>query len=109
MIVKTEIVTWFGASAITVFPFIFIRPHLAGLNRMTIHEKKHLEQQKRWAIYGLGVGLLVWYFLYLFCFPVGLNPWRYKWEAEAFLTDKTLSIGEINTILALPPYHLWWH
>lgn len=41
------------------------------------HEKIHVLQQKE-------VGLLKFIFLYILCAPFLYNPWRYKWEYEAF-------------------------
>lgn len=48
------------------------------------HEQIHSEQQYRWG----KVGFPFWLWLYLVGFPLGLpflwNPWRKKWEYEAY-------------------------
>lgn len=41
------------------------------------HEMFHVKQQQE-------VGIIKYLFLYLFCFPFLWNPWRYKWEYEAY-------------------------
>jgi len=64
------------AAALTAWPFILVRPGMQGDAALLLHESAHLEQQRRWVIYGLGIGLLAWYLLYLFALPVGWNPWR---------------------------------
>lgn len=107
-IIKTNKVSWFKAGAITIFPFIFIHPNLMG-DWLTIeHEIIHYEQQKRWAIYGLGIGLIAWYMLYLLALPVGWNPFRYKWEMEAYTEGSLYSVETTKKILKQPPYYLWW-
>ena len=109
MIVLTKIVSLFGASAITVFPFVFIDSRIQRgtytWNMLVKHEKTHLEQQRQWAVYGLGVGLLVWFFLYLFCLPIWYNPWRRKWETEAYKATG-YSTDTIKCILRVKPYYL---
>lgn len=42
------------------------------------HEIIHVNQQEE-------VGLLKYIFLYLFCLPLFWNPFRFKWEYEAYL------------------------
>jgi len=42
------------------------------------HEIIHVNQQEE-------VGLVKYIFLYLFCLPLFYNPWRWKWEYEAYL------------------------
>jgi len=106
MIIKTRIVRWFLASVITLWPFILIDPNCANNQTILAHERVHLAQQKRWAIYGLGVGLLVWYFLYLFCLPAWYNPWRRRWESEAYTKAQGYNDEMIAAILRHPPYYL---
>lgn len=98
-----------GAAALTVWPFVFVVPGLYPHQRARIdrHEAVHLEQHRRWFVYGLGVGLLLWFALYLFALPVGWNPWRRKWETEAMRKEGRL-IGDINAALRKAPYYLWW-
>ncbi len=44
---------------------------------LILHENVHLKQQKE-------TGLLKFLFLYIFVFPLFWNPYRYKWELEAY-------------------------
>ena len=59
-IIRTRIVDWLGASAVTVWPVVFVSPSItaAALPQVLKHENVHLAQQRRWLVYGLGVGLL---------------------------------------------------
>ena len=41
------------------------------------HEEVHSVQMK-------DVGICSYLFLYLFAFPILWNPWRFKWEEEAY-------------------------
>lgn len=109
MIVETKLVRLFHASAITAWPFIFIDPGLTPTFKTgtLAHESVHLAQQRRWAIYGLGIGLLAWHFLYLLCLPVWKNPWRRKWETEAYMQGQKLDKEQIDGILKRRPYYLW--
>lgn len=107
-IIRTKYVRLFQAAAITAFPFIFIDPDCFTYEITLKHEKIHYNQQKKWAIYGLGVGLLAWFLLYLLVLPVGWNPFRRKWETEAFRSAEKYSTSWINKILREPPYYLWW-
>ena len=108
MIVIRAPVHWLGASAITLWPLVLVSPRLGTVQRGNIltHEAVHCEQQRRWATYGLGVGLLVWHLLYLLALPAWRNPWREGWEREAFrvcgFTD-----AEVAPILRQSPYWLW--
>ncbi len=107
MVIKTKILPP-GACAFTFWPFVFVHPRASENPRVLLHEGKHLEQQRRWAIYGLGVGLLVWYLLYLLALPVGWNPWRRKWETEALVAEGGNLHCDVAEILRRPPYYLWW-
>lgn len=109
MIIETRLVRLVGACAVTAFPFIFVEPGQgAQLLEVTLrHEGVHLRQQRRWFVYGLGVGLLAWHFLYLFCLPFGVNPWRRKWETEAFREGERYLPVQIDAVLSRPPYYLW--
>lgn len=44
--------------------------------RIIEHERVHIRQQRE-------AGVLLFIFLYLFCFPILYNPFRRKWETEA--------------------------
>ena len=106
MVVKTKILPR-GAIAFTAWPWIFVHPDFANSASLILHEGVHYRQQQRWAIRGLGVGLLFWFALYLLVLPVGWNPWRRKWETEAMLAEGRRSI-EIDIALRRAPYYLWW-
>jgi hypothetical protein len=100
----------FNATAMTVWPFVFISPKVGDgpmLRMALVHEDVHYHQQGQWLVYGLGVGLLVWFFLYLFCLPMYWNYWRRKWETEA-MEAQGLSAREIAWKLTQPPYYLTW-
>jgi len=59
------------------------------------------------ALEGAFLGLFLWRAVYLLALPVGWNPWRWKWEAEAY--RKTgVSEKRIRGILRGPLYKLWW-
>jgi uncharacterized membrane protein len=97
-----------GAIAFTFFPFVFVHPDAAPRESILTHEAVHYEQQRRWLIYGLGVGLLLWYLLYLLVLPVGWNPFRAKWEREAYLAQGRREAYIAKTLRGAP-YWLWWH
>jgi hypothetical protein len=87
-----------------VWPLVILGPRSG--DEALEHELVHIRQQERWLVRGLGVGLPLWFFLYLFALPVGWNPWRRRWEAEAYRRDGR-SEAEIERILSGPPYRLW--
>jgi len=115
MIVTFKLVKWVGASAITIFPFILVSPEIKAdydkggvLGVKTIkHEGVHIDQQKRWLIWGLGIGLLAWWLVYLLFLPVGWNPFRYRWEVAAMKAEGRTD-EEIAKALKAAPYYLWW-
>lgn len=51
------------------------------------HEEIHSRQQKE-------IGILRFLFFYLFVLPLFWNPWRYKWELEAYTKGTGLSEKE---------------
>ena len=106
MIVHTNIVGLFGASAITVFPFIFVAPG-AETPEILAHEGVHYAEQRRWAIYGLGIGLIVWEILYLLALPALWNPLRRGTETRAYLAQG-FSEERIRQVLRERPYWLWF-
>ena len=69
------------------------------------HEKIHIEQQSV-------VGLIKFVFLYLFCCPFFYNPWRWKWEMEAYTTGSRWNGADAEKILGSFAYG-WlkkaWH
>ncbi len=71
----------------TLSPHIYVSQGYKGLSkkaqqRILKHEKVHLQQQEE-------VGLIKYIFLYSFCLPILWNPWRYKWEMEAYTKSGT--------------------
>ena len=60
-------------------------------NSIIKHEKTHVAQQKAF-------GFFRFIFLYLFCLPFLYNPFRYKWEYEAY-KNQGLVDQEIQSIL----------
>jgi hypothetical protein len=62
------------------------------------HEKVHEAQQMK-------LGVAPWFFLYLFCFPFLWNPWRYKWEMEAYSVE---GIPEFAIKKELRSYRYGW-
>lgn len=105
-LVETSVVKIFRATAITVWPVLLVAPGKIPVAILT-HEGVHAKQQRRWFVWGLGVGLLVWHLLYLLALPVGWNPWRAKWEREAYRANG-FSDETISRMLRKPPYYLWW-
>lgn len=72
-------------AAITIYPFIFIDPKARKPREQILaHEKIHHRQQDKFWTWGGIIGLFYWYFLYLLVLPIGWNPFRWKWEYEAF-------------------------
>jgi hypothetical protein len=58
-------------------PYLFIPfPHQVPSDVIE-HERIHFEQQRI-------VGRWLFSFLYLFAFPFLWNPWRFRWELEAY-------------------------
>lgn len=135
MTVRSKAVVFFRAAAITVFPFVFVHPELGGaaLQRVVKHEKVHMRQQAPWSIAGLAISVLAavlnatvlhihlgwltalyavpplsWFLLYLLALPVGWNPFRRRWEAQAMREADGLDEDEILRRLRRPPYYLWW-
>ena len=80
----------------TLSPHIYISKGFSSLSkasqdRILKHEKIHMKQQEE-------VGKTKFLFLYCFCFPLFYNPWRYKWEYEAYIQSGT-SKGKANEYL----------
>jgi hypothetical protein len=70
------------------------------------HEAIHSRQQKEWG----KLAVPVWIWLYLVGFPLGLpfffNPWRKKWEFEAYTKGSLFS--EKYTLSILRSYRYGW-
>lgn len=108
VIIETTLVRRLQARAVTVWPLLFVDPDTILDGVLLRHEGEHAKQQRRWAIYGLGIGLLVWHFLYLLVLPVGWNPFRERWERQAYQAGERYSDQMIDGILLKAPYYLWW-
>jgi hypothetical protein len=63
------------------------------------HEKIHAKQQKE-------IGIVKFILLYLFCCPLFYNPWRYKWEFEAY--TKGSGYSSVKTRKILKSYLYGW-
>ena len=63
------------------------------------HEKIHIEQQSV-------VGIIKFIFLYLFCCPFFYNPWRWKWEMEAYV--KGSGYRDEYAMMLLQSYRYGW-
>lgn len=97
---------WF--LAITIYPFVFLCAEVGPI--FEAHEQIHYEQQDRWWSWAGPFGLLIWYFLYLFVLPVGWNPFRWKWEYEAYRNGSKYEPERIVRMLTRKGglYKLWW-
>lgn len=61
------------------------------------HEKIHVLQRQKY-------GAFLFYFLYLFALPFVWNPFRYKWEMEAYIKGSKLNEKEAKKLLQSPMY-----
>jgi hypothetical protein len=71
----------------TISPHIYVSTQFKDLsksnqNLVIKHEEIHLKQQEE-------KGIFCYLFLYIFCLPLFWNPWRYKWEMEAYTKSGT--------------------
>lgn len=77
---------WFAG--FTMYPFVFLtrraKERTPSYGSTLDHEMVHIKQQGKWWGWGGPIGWLLWFFLYIFILPVGWNPFRWKWEEEAF-------------------------
>lgn len=65
-----------------IYPRIYLQKNFYLLpkslqERILKHEAVHLKQQEQ-------TGIFKFLFLYIFILPIFYNPWRYKWEYEAY-------------------------
>src|SRR5580765_1384652 len=83
----------------TIWPFIFYSDYPAeGLD--LAHEKIHGKQQLCWL-------LVPYWILYVFGpLPIFFNPFRYRWEWEAYSKGSQLQDYEIKQILG-SSYYGW--
>jgi hypothetical protein len=88
------ILTWpFAHNNVTAWDGVIYKPKGAELSFRTIeHEKIHLRQQEM-------VGKWKFLLLYLFALPFIWNPWRKKWESEAYEYGSGLSKDQTKAIL----------
>lgn len=70
-------------------------------NDTIAHEMIHKRQMDK-------VGEWKFYFLYLLCFPFFYNPWRYKWEYEAYSEANGMTKDDIDKMLATSTYGWLW-
>jgi hypothetical protein len=85
----------------TIYPNIYLSQGFYKLskrsqNQIIKHEKIHLKQQE-------DTGLLLYLLLYCLCFPLFYNPWRYKWEIDAYM-ESGVSIEQAKINLGLWNY-----
>jgi hypothetical protein len=59
MIVKSNFAKLFGASAITIAPFIFIAPSKADDKALVAHEMVHYKEQLKWLVIPWWIAYLV--------------------------------------------------
>jgi hypothetical protein len=94
MIKEKSWIWWFTLFAnpsvtTTISPHIYVAKGFYSFsknvqNQLIKHEEVHLKQQQE-------KGVLLYLFLYIFCFPLFWNPYRYKWEMQAYEEDGTSS------------------
>ena len=83
---------WFPANAVTAFGTVWVKDRFRNNGVILHHESIHIGQQAKHP---------VWFWVsYLFCLPLGWNPWRMRWEAEAYAVDVRAG-GDINEIADL--------
>jgi len=107
-IITTDKVSWFKATAITIYPWIFVHSRVRRNVLVLWHEEEHWLSQRAWYQKAWIFGLAAWYFLYLFCLPVGWNKFRQKEEMGAYKRGQGYSEKTIKNILKKAPYYLWW-
>jgi hypothetical protein len=105
MIIQLPFSLPFNIGAVTIFPFIIIAKG-CGDDITVMHEGVHYMQQRNWFRYGIGIGLLLWFFVYIFVLPCYWNPFRRKWETEAYSHANGYDADTIDMILGLAPYWL---
>jgi len=110
MIVESKLVRRMGIGGITIYPYIFIASGLSELMKEYIskHELVHIDQQGAWFKKAWYFGLLAWYFLYTFALPYIWNPFRKKWETEAYTKGSGYSGEETKKIMKKYPYFLYF-
>lgn len=111
--IKTKVVNlpwglWFAG--FTMYPFVFLTTRAkegsSQYGSTLDHEMIHIEQQERWWRWGGPIGWILWFLLYTLVLPVGWNPFRWKWEYEAFEKGSRYDDKYIRTRLH-GFYQLW--
>jgi hypothetical protein len=101
---KTKVKKWywlgFNKTYTAIGNTIYCPPGCEPSQEIIKHEMVHMNQQKR-------VGLFLFIFLYLFCLPVLWNPWRKKWETEAYKANG-LGPRDIKNKLKTSTYGWIW-
>ena len=87
----------------TIAPHMYLSKGFKNLSskgqaQILKHERIHLKQQEE-------TGIIKYLFLYTFCFLVFYNPWRYKWEYEAYTKSGT---SKKQTKKYLKSWHYGW-
>lgn len=87
----------FKDAFIVWFDTIYCPPGKLPTHGIIRHEEIHREQQRKWT-------WLLWHILYFFFLPLFWNPFRYKWEFEAYHKGNKLSEDQIKVILNTKTY-----
>jgi hypothetical protein len=88
--------SWYPAHGITLGRHIFMRD--PGSTVTLAHELVHVRQQAEHPI---------WFWVsYLFLLPFGWNPWRMRWEAEAYAVQVRAgyTVESVALVIAGPMY-----
>jgi hypothetical protein len=81
----------------TIGETIYCPPGMTPDEDTIRHESIHMAQQKE-------VGLIKFMFLYLFCLPCFYNPWRKKWELEAYAKGSGITETAARNLLSTSLY-----
>jgi hypothetical protein len=76
----------------TIGDSLYYPPKFPPSASVMAHEAIHSMQQAN-------TGFVKYLFLYIFAFPVLWNPWRFKWELEAYVMGSKLSVDQSKEIL----------
>ena len=88
--------SWFPALGITFGRHVFVRD--PGGELTLAHELVHVRQQAEHP---------VWFWVsYLLLLPIGWNPWRMRWEAEAYAVQVRAgyTVESVASVIAGPMY-----
>lgn len=81
-IVRSRLANWRGmcfalGGTIHLADGAFVEVKAGRCQDLIVHETTHVLQQKK-------IGIWKFLFFYFFCLPILWNPWRLRWEAEAY-------------------------